>query len=166
MDERLAKFKACKRYDVPGDAHALTFSCSCNKPLMLERQNFQHLATSIENAKLKYHFAIWAYVFMPEHAHLLICPLEETYSVSKILQCIKQSMSRKTSSKKPFWQAGGGYDHNISSRDGAVSMMNYIHLNPVRRGLAERPELWQYSSYRDWKGICEGPLKIDKETLW
>ena len=32
---------------------------------------------------------------------------------------------------------------------------NYIHFNPVKAGLVERPEDWEYSSYREY-ALCSG----------
>jgi hypothetical protein len=36
-----------------------------------------------------------------------------------------------------------------------------MHLNPVRRGLVERPEDWEWSSARWYAGIRPVPLEID-----
>jgi putative transposase len=38
----------------------------------------------------------------------------------------------------------------------------YIHHNPVRRGYVDYPELWRYSSARDYAGI-EGLLPVEME---
>lgn len=37
-----------------------------------------------------------------------------------------------------FWQSGGGFDRNVHEPRTLLHMMDYIHLNPVRRGLVER----------------------------
>jgi putative transposase len=104
------------------------------------------LAEAIENSSKKYNFELWAYVFMPEHVHLLIFPTEDNYSISKILQSVKLSVSRKminylrknqpqslsflaTDRKDKqymFWQDGGGYDRNIYSKDAVENSINYI----------------------------------------
>ncbi len=36
--------------------------------------------------------------------------------------------------------------------------MRYIHLNPVFEGLVERPEEWEFSSYREYVGARKGRL--------
>jgi len=104
-------------------------------------------------------FALWAYVFMPEHVHLLLWPEEENYSISKFLQSTKQSVSRKAldylRKENPdglkhlatgwkdrpyqFWMDGGGYDRNITDRETLIRVVDYIHRNPVRRGLVGTP---------------------------
>ncbi len=62
--------------------------------------------------------------------------------------------------QKRFWQAGGGCDRNIIKPDTAWKMVEYLHLNPVRRGLVERPEDWELSSARWYAGIKPVPLEI------
>ena len=40
-------------------------------------------------------------------------------------------------------------------------MVDYIHGNPVRRGLVARPEDWQWSSARWYAGIPPVRIEID-----
>ncbi|HEV3301555.1 MAG TPA: transposase [Planctomycetaceae bacterium] len=47
-----------------------------------------------------------------------------------------------------FWQEGPGYDRNLSSKKSVLAAIDYIHLNPVRRGLAARAVDWKWSSAR------------------
>ena len=43
--------------------------------------------------------------------------------------------------------------------------MEYIHSNPVRRGLVDEPDEWYWSSARDWLSGTSSPIRIDKESL-
>jgi len=49
--------------------------------------------------------------------------------------------------------------------------VEYIHLNPVRRGLVKRPEQWQWSSFPEYAGVDAGEqekrcgLTIDRVRL-
>jgi putative transposase len=47
-----------------------------------------------------------------------------------------------------FWQEGPGYDRNLSSPKTVLAAIDYIHLNPVRRGLVARAIDWKWSSAR------------------
>jgi putative transposase len=87
--------KKCRRYNFPGDAHELTFSCYRHRAFLSSNRTCRYLVDSIVRAKQKYEFDLWAYVFMPNHAHLLVYPRKQDYSVSQILLSIKQSVSRK-----------------------------------------------------------------------
>ena len=87
--------KKCKRYNIPGHAHELTFSCYRNMKLLRSERICQWLIESIEKARKKHRFSLWAFVFMPNHVHLLIQPLDEQYNISNILKDIKTDPARK-----------------------------------------------------------------------
>ena len=40
------------------------------------------------------------------------------------------------------------------------SRMNYIHENPVRSGIVEKPEDYMYSSARNYSGL-KGLIEVD-----
>ena len=58
-----------------------------------------------------------------------------------------------------LWQQGGGYDRNITRCETLRNAIEYIHLNPVRRGLCARPVDWAWSSARQWR---DGSLGLDE----
>ena len=175
--------KTCKRWNSPNHAHELTFSTYLNHDLLKFSVICDFLAESILKAQAHYRFSLWAYVFMPNHVHLLIYPKEKDYSVSKILGAIKRPTARKAidwleihhpenlkslkasekNKKYHFWQKGGGYDRNINNIEVLINSTKYIHRNPVRKELVKAPQEWYYSSAASWKGISEEPLKINKE---
>jgi putative transposase len=64
-----------------------------------------------------------------------------------------------------FWQPGGGYDRNITSAEALRAMIEYIHLNPVRRGRVKQSEDWEYSSARWYAGRRPVPIEIDSMIL-
>jgi putative transposase len=190
MDERPQanrKFKTCRRYNDVGHAHMLTFTCFQRLRLLSKRRSCQWLGDAIIKAQEKHRFHVWCYVFMPEHVHLVIWPSQATYSISSILATIKQSVSRRAyhflrqhspdflsrlCDEQPsgkvdyrFWQRGGGHDRNITSPHVLQSEINYIHANPVRRGLCERPEQWPWSSAGRHLGYKKGPVPIDFASL-
>ncbi len=151
----------------------------------MRRQYCDYLCQTISAMRDQYSVHLWAYVFMPNHVHLLLYPTRPEYDLGAILQSIKQSVSRKvirdaresscgeleqfrTGVKdRPyrFWQKGGGYDRNIVSKTVVRSAISYIHNNPVRAGLVKSPEDWEWSSFRDWEGLGAGPIFIDRDYL-
>ncbi len=179
--------KTCKRYNEPGDAHALTFSCFQRKPFLTRERSRAWVIKAIVRAKEKHRFDVWAYVLMPEHVHLLIYPRADDYSISDILRSIKLSVStraiRFVEENKPnflihmedaqpngriayrFWQRGGGYDRNLRSPKYIWETIDYFHANPVRRGLCQGNVDWLWSSARSYAGMEAGLLSIDTESL-
>ena len=68
--------------------------------------------------------------------------------------------------ERHFWQPGGGYDRNIFSTKALMSVVNYIHANPVRRGLVEDPLDWEWSSARWWAGRRDDAKLAMDEFYW
>jgi len=172
-------------FNYPGHAHELTFSCYRNRNFLLMEQLCLFLADAINLAREKHDIKVLAYVFMPNHVHLLIFPVRRDYLISMILLTIKQSASRRAliqarkynhellnqfktgimSKRYRIWQEGGGYDRNINNPDTLLKAVDYIHNNPVRKGLVDSPDKWRWSSFGDWHQDCQGPIKIEKENL-
>jgi len=179
--------KTCKRYNTPGDAHALTFSCFQRQPFLTKDGSRQWLIDAIDRARGKLRFFVWAYVIMPEHAHVLVWPTEKIYDISDILNSIKQSVAKRAlihvrrhapsfltrmEDRQPngkvhyrFWQRGGGYDRNVFEPNTIFEQIVYMHNNPVRRELCVKPEDWLWSGAADYAGLRVGPLRLDRESL-
>ena len=158
--------KTCKRYNDAWHAHALTFSCFQKRPLLELPVAGELFIRSLDAARHQHDFDIWAYVVMPEHVHLLICPRQEEYSISATLLGIKRPASfhiRETiGGELPhFWMPGGGYDRNLRTPKAIHNEMDYIHNNPVRRELCGEPEDWAFSSARYWASGDPVPLAMD-----
>jgi len=60
-----------------------------------------------------------------------------------------------------FWQSGGGYDRNVNEPQTLMSMIEYVHLNPVRRGLVARAVDWEWSSAAYLEDVGPSPLTLD-----
>jgi putative transposase len=61
-----------------------------------------------------------------------------------------------------FWQTRY-YDHNVRTYESFVEKLRYIHRNPVKRGLVERPEDWTWSSFRHYATREAGPVEIESQ---
>jgi hypothetical protein len=66
------------------------------------------------------------------------------------------------SGERHFWQKRY-YDFNIRNYPQFVEKLRYIHRNPVKAGLCERPEDWEWSSFRHYAIGCEGRVEIESE---
>jgi putative transposase len=99
---------------------------------------------------------------MPEHVHLLLGePQCQTLAVA--LKSLKQGVARRLiSDAAHFWQKRY-YDFNIRNYAQFMEKLRYIHCNPVKNGLCERPEDWQWSSFRHYATGCDGVVEIESE---
>jgi REP-associated tyrosine transposase len=131
------------------------------------------LAESLDRAMIAQSCRLIAYVFMPEHVHVLVTPAGHGARIDLLLKAIKGPfsarirrlleevgsplLSKLTIRERPgvhcfrFWQEGGGYDRNLRSEVAVMAAMNYIHENPVRRGLCRGSTDWRWSSARHYR---------------
>jgi putative transposase len=125
-----------QRYQQVGDLHFVTFSCYRRAPYLRLQAARSLFENSLEKMRLKYGFFIVGYVVMPEHVHPLLSePVEKPLALA--LKVIKVSVA-KQSRERPFWQPRY-YDFNVYTERKYVEKLKYMHRNPVRRGLVERP---------------------------
>jgi putative transposase len=168
-------------YNIPGHAHEVTFSCYRRYGFLKAERTCHWLAEAIQEARQSQAFWLWAFVFMPDHVHLIIYPYREEYDMGRILETIKRPVGEKairhlrridspwlarltrqrgSRTERLFWQSGGGYDRNITSPRTLPKMIDYLHENPLRKGLVVDPREWNWSSVRHYEG-GESPLTID-----
>lgn len=162
MDERLPKHKHRKAWNEFGHSHFLTFSTFHRHKYLLDYRICELLAARINAAAKKHNYAVLAYVFMPDHVHLLVHPLDETYNISTFLQAIKQWPSRTAKSsgwiQTDLWEPGGGFDRNIFDPIVRKNTIDYIHLNPVRKQMVEESRLYLWSSANWYHTQVEGAI--------
>jgi len=164
------KYKTVKHYHELGDLHELTFSCYRRITLLTNTVICEKLARTIDAAGEDYRMPLVGFVFMPEHVHLLVRPLDDKPAISDYLRDVKQPVSvlqKKlliehksrllqrltvpTGADKGtfrFWQEGPGYDRNLQTCPAVRSSLNYLHENPCRRKLVQAITDWRWSSAR------------------
>lgn len=160
---KTVKFKTRKSWNEFGHTHFLTFSTLDRKPYFLRDDFCQLLARSITRASEKHNFAVLAYVFMPDHIHLVIYPKNEEYEMEDILKSIKlgttKSVNRHGLAQGSIWLPGGGYDRNVFSIEERIEKIRYTHMNPVRAELVSVPAEFRWSSAAWYEGGPQGDLE-------
>ena len=140
----------------------MTFSCYRRLPLLNSSRAKRMFEGALEQARRQYRFSVTAYVVMPEHVHLLVSEPERA-TLAVALQALKQSVARRlVGDGEHFWQARY-YDFNVWSRMKRIEKARYIHRNPVKRGLVEKPEDWRWSSFNHYATGVEGMVEIESE---
>jgi putative transposase len=164
--------KRVKHYDEPGHFHELTFSCYQRMPVLTNDSWRGMLSEAINRAMDGQGYRLAAFVYMPEHVHLVVHPLVGAQTIDRLIRAIKRPYSyrlkqhlisvrspllgRLTVRQRPgvetfrYWQEGPGYDRNLTEAATVLSAIDYIHLNPVRRGLCEAAVQWRWSSAKHY----------------
>jgi REP-associated tyrosine transposase len=93
------------------------------------------------------HYELHAYAVMPNHVHILFLPL---VAPSKIFHSLKGFTAREANkvlrrTGEAFWQRES-YDHWIRDDREWGRVKAYIENNPVKAGLAAKPEDFRWSS--------------------
>ena len=142
-----------KRFQKAETLHFITFSCFHRLPFLNLAGPKEVVEAILELTRARHQARVYAYVLMPEHVHLLMNE-PPAIVVSQFLKSLKQTTSRKLKGdRSQFWQERY-FDANIRGAAARSEVIRYIHRNPVKRGLAETPEQYQWSSFNhDATGI-------------
>src|SRR5689334_2608944 len=141
--------------------HFITFSCYQRAPLLASPESRCVFEQTLERVRRWYGCYIAGYVVMPEHVHLLISEPERN-TLSVVIQMLKQITSHKLklAGTPHFWQKRY-YSFPVWSEQKRIEKLRYMHRNPVKRGLVERPENWRWSSFRQWADGEEGRVEVE-----
>ncbi len=108
------------------------------------------------------HYALHAFVLMPEHFHLLITPTEST-TLERAVQFIKGGSAHRVGEKRklafPVWQRGFT-DHRIRDIDDYAAHLRYIEQNPAKRGLVASQDTYMWSSASGGVGLDDVPQRL------
>lgn len=175
--------KRRRRFTTDRAPHELTFSCYRGYPFLGRDRVREWFVGTLERTRHSWPVDLWAWVIMPEHVHLLVAPRERGVAIGHFQGQIKEQVARTAinwmednspewiphisikegkRTRRRFWQPGGGYDRNVDDVATALQMIEYIHLNPVRRGLVTRAIDWEWSSARWYAGSAPVRLKMDR----
>ncbi|AMK78677.1 MULTISPECIES: REP-associated tyrosine transposase [Methylomonas] len=127
-------------------------------------------------------FQLYGYVILENHLHLIAASPDlsrdmqrfKAYTAKQIIAYLQQSGSEqvlellallkrphKTESEYQVWEEGS-HPQLIESEAAMRQKLDYIHLNPVKRGYVDLPEHWRYSSARNYAGL-EGLIEVVRD---
>jgi REP-associated tyrosine transposase len=137
----------------------------------LAEGEYRLLADAIMQSRRKLHFLLLGYVLMPDHWHALIW-VNYPLTISRVIQDIKWLSARSLNGARrtlgtvwqhQFWDRFVRHARELRAR------FEYMHLNPVRKGLVRRQSDWRWSSYNnfalDLTVVAACPVQVDRVTL-
>ena len=168
-----------KRFYGKGHLHFITFSCYRRLPLLKTTPARDVFVKELSKIRDEMGFRLAGYVVMAEHVHLLISEPKQG-TPSSVLQRLKLRVSRRLRNRRrsgsanqlrlpfeearersrAFWQARF-YDFNVYTSGKKKEKLNYMHANPVVRGLVAHPKDWRWSSWTSYWGGEVGMMRID-----
>jgi REP element-mobilizing transposase RayT len=135
----------------PGAFYHVTSRGNERKKIFLSKADYAKFKTYLREACEKFKIILHCYVLMENHYHLVV---ETPYpNLSSFMHYLNGSFTTYVNTKRKrcghLFQ--GRYKAIIIDQDNyLLEVSRYIHLNPVRSGLSERPEGYKHSSYMSY----------------
>jgi putative transposase len=130
-----------------GDGMYFVTSSTFQKKALLQSERTARLfIETLLDYRSQCKYELHEFVVMPDHFHLLITPI---VTLEKAVQLIKGGFSFRAGKlfgiRGSIWQPSF-YDRRVRDAAEYDAFERYTHWNPVKRGLAETPEEYAYSS--------------------
>ncbi len=137
------------RYIIPGQPQHIIQRGNNKQPIFASDEDYQVFRDALMDAAAKHNLAVHAYVWMPNHIHLLATPGAED-SISKVFQSVGrryvQYFNVNYKRSGTLWE--GRYRATVvDSERYLLTVMRYIELNPVRATMVAHPRDYPWSSY-------------------
>lgn len=139
------------RIEFPGAFYHIIIRGNQKQDIFLDDQDRREYLARVQRYRKERGFILYAYVLMTNHVHLLIeTPLTP---ISRIMQPLSltytQYFNRKHRKVGHLFQ--GRYKAFLCDRDEyLLTLVRYIHLNPVRAGIVKEPGEYGWSSHNDY----------------
>jgi len=173
------------RYQVH-DAHAAYFVTSTVVawlPVFTTAARCDLLAESLEYCREHKGLKIYAWVILDNHFHAIlsgsclprILADFKRHTAQRVLEQLEKENAEwllnqfqyfrakhKVESTHQVWQEGS-HPQEIADDEMMRQKLDYLHQNPVKRGLVTAAEHWRYSSAHEW---CPGAIPVLWSDPW
>jgi putative transposase len=161
-----------RRIRLPGETYFFTLVTFQRQSIFHDEIAVDVLRSAFRDVMKRMPFHIDAIVVLPDHIHCLWTLPEGDADYSMRWRLIKrnftrncpveyqqaQSMARLRKGEKAVWQRRF-WEHLIRDEADFSRHYDYIHFNPVRHGLVEKPQDWPYSSFH--RAVKQGYYQLD-----
>jgi REP element-mobilizing transposase RayT len=136
------------------------------QPIFFQAGDYYDFLRRVKSCLNEAGVKIIAYCLMPNHYHLLVRVTGGSLSGSMHALAVGYSKAIN----KRYGRSGHLFEGPfraifVDREEYLAHLSRYIHLNPVRAGLASKPELWEFSSYAEYVGERRGTLPRPEPVL-
>lgn len=154
-----------KRIHLSYDACSYITSVTRNQiPFFKDKENIVILLNTVSFYRKRGDFKLFGYVVMPDHFHTAVLPLKRT-TIYDIMRNIKaytgNAIRNRMCIDSDIWQ-DSFYEHKILDMKDLITKLNYMHENPLRKGIVQDLSDYCYSSYINFYTGKKPFLEIDK----
>jgi REP element-mobilizing transposase RayT len=153
---------------VEGAINHVTARGDNREPIPADEGDYRRYLSLLDRNKARFRFLLHAYALMPNHVHLVLEPSSRG-TVSQIMQC--QTIAYTKYFNKRHDRVGHAFQGRFHSRliEEDVYLLvasRYVHRNPVRAKLVQRPHEWRWSSYGAYQdGAADARRLTDTEPV-
>ena len=136
------------RIIAPGYPHHITQRGNNRATVFFDDEDRQTYLKLLAGYAHKHSLQIWAYCLMDNHIHLLAVPETETAlarGIGLTNQVYTQYLNHKRTQSGRVWQ-NRFFSCVVGNEQYLWAVARYIERNPLKVGLAERPEDYRWSS--------------------
>ena len=132
-------YRGCYRYFITIRSHNF-------KRHFVQDETIAKLMQILRNAADHESFSVWAYCFMPDHLHLLVEGKHSNADMKHFVALFKQKSGYwfKSTYGAKLW-APNYYEHVLRNDEATTAVVQYIILNPVRKGIVDDCSNYPYS---------------------
>ncbi|MEW6378761.1 MAG: transposase [bacterium] len=154
------------RIEFEGAFYHVTARGNEQRTIYQSRFDYEKFKEYLQEAQEKYNCTLHCYVLMTNHYHLIMETAQA--NLSKVMHYINGSYTTyfNTKRKRTGHLFQGRYKALLVERDNyLLELSRYLHLNPVRAKMVERPEDYPFSSYRAY--VCKDAEDIiSHDLIW
>ena len=135
------------------------------REIFQEERDYEKFLELIEDTHRQYQFKVHSYCLMPNHYHLYLETPQGGLSqgMRHMDGVYTQVFNKRRRRVGPLFQ--GRYKSILVEKESySLELSRYIHLNPVKAKIVERPEGWRWSSYGAFMG--KSKRREFLETNW
>lgn len=154
------------RIEYPGAVYHVTSRGNRRSNIYTDEEDHRAFLVILGEMTRRFHVLCHGYCLMSNHYHLVLETVEGNLcrAMRYLNGVYTQTFNRKHRKCGHVFQ--GRYKAVLIQKSShLLEVCRYVVLNPVRAGMAERPEDWTWSSYRSTVGQEQGPGFLTSEWV-
>jgi len=161
--------------------HFMTMTINYWLPVFTRTETVNIILGSWRYLQQQADFKLYGYVILENHLHCVAASKDlsrdiqrfKSYTAKEILKSLNElkayrllqllalfKRAHKIESTYQVWEEGS-HPQIIETETVMRQKLDYIHMNPVKRGYVDKPEDWRYSSARNYAGL-EGLIEVER----
>ena len=151
-----------RRVFIPGASYFFTFVTYRRVALFSDPVEIERYRRAVQKVQDERPFTLEAEVILPDHIHTLwtlpegdadyptrVRLIKAAFTRTNVRRGIDSSESRFAKGEQAVWQRRF-WEHTIRDERDFQAHLDYIHINPVKHGLAAAAHDWPYSTFHEW----------------